>query len=108
MQNNAVYNAKMTFMGHYREPTLEVEVPRSAFAKPSFKIKMVYCPFEGKWLSVTGLECGTAVKFTFEKPEAKEKVEEAKSSDTRGRGLMGPTASAPKRATSSNPSAVKR
>ena len=82
MANNSVYSAKMTFMGHYNEPELEIEVPRTAFTKPNFRIKMIYCPFQCKWISVTGLDCGTSIKFAQKAPVIEEKKEEEVKTNT--------------------------
>ena len=52
MNKDSVYTAKFTFQGHYNEPALEIQVPRSAFENNSCRIAMNFCPFRRQWIEV--------------------------------------------------------
>lgn len=97
MKDNAVYKAKATFMGHYGEPELEIEVPRSAFKNGSFRVKMTFDIFKKQWIKVTEKDSNQAVKFV----STGAKTVEVKN-------LAPKAAVAPKRAQSKAPAAAPK
>lgn len=50
-KENSVYKLNLGFQGHYKEPTLELDIPRAllAEAKNSLKVDMIYNPRTFKW-----------------------------------------------------------
>lgn len=59
----------MGFFGHYNEPNLEVNVPRSAFVNGKCMMNMVYDTFKMRWEKAIIGE--TELKMAQEVPETK-------------------------------------
>lgn len=69
------FAVKMGFFGHYNEPELEVNVPRSAFTNGTCRLHLVFDPVKKQWETAsagsTELKINTPARIINEKKEVK-------------------------------------